>query len=315
VLAVSISIVTYVYIEPGGDVPVCGREAVSSEVESYLEAHVASLLRSAEKRLSPPARFRDRDGKDRFEALLEGSDDEFLDAAGQLAQRLHKEMDNRAKRGFFVAMRSSDTERTRAAVLKLDVHDKNAATMSRTRRGQRTLEAVKDLLDLPGNLQKGAVFRDHRAGSDVVVGDKFAETALYFLSAIDAVQMVKSGDATSAFVDAVARVTTDPARTLPVIQALETEQETTPEGFFARHPGLLQLPEQDQVIQLLHDRKRPVDRVDASNRVIQLTVTADGITIRGRASTLAGKLNVREREDGGWRILIDVEEEPRQVYR
>jgi hypothetical protein len=311
----SITLVTYAYVQPGGAVPTCARESVSTDVESYLEAHVASLLKGATANgSSPPARFQSGDGEGRFQALLEGSDAEFLDAATQLAERLHKEMDNRAKRGFFVAMRSSDGQRARVAVLKLDVHGKSAATMARTR-GRLTLEAVKDLLDIPGQLQKGAVFHDDRADSDIVVGDKLTETAFYFLRAIDVVQMSSAKQATAAIVSAVNQVA-GRDRTVSVIRALESEQETTTEDFLARHPNLLEAPEQAQVAEALRVRKRPVARFDARNHLIEEVVSADGITIRGRATTLASKLQVSPNpQRGGWLILIEVDEEPRRKFR
>lgn len=309
----SILFVTYAYIEADGEVPVCARESISTQVESYLLAHVASLVKRARNGSSPPARFPSADGKSRFEALLEGSEDEFLECASQLAQRIRKEMDNRSKPGFFVALRSNEEERMRAAVLKLDIQAKSAAVMSRTGHGRMTLEAVHDLLENPGQLQKGAVFRDERPGSDVVVGDRLTETALYFLRAIDVVQISKSKQAVPAFVTAVANVA-GPSRTIPIIRALETEEETTPEDFFARHPELLVESERSRVFYQLRIRKRPVDRFDARQVVINETVSADGITIRGRATVLADRLRIDERP-GGWRIMIDVNEEPQHEFR
>jgi hypothetical protein len=309
---VAITIVTYSYVEPGGNPPTCALESVSADVESYLLAHVVRLLEGAANGSSPPARFQSADGKDRFQLLLEGSDGEFLQAAEQVAQRLHKEMDNRAKPGFFVAMRSREGQRTWATVLKLDIHAKSGAAMSRTGPGRPTFEAVKDLLDIPGQLQKGVVFRDDRGGSDIVVGDRLTETAFYFLRAIDAVQMSKPGQAISAVVNAVAKVA-GPKRTVPVIRALETEQETTPEEFFARHPDLLEEHERAQVYDQLRVRRRPVDRFDARQHVLDEIVTADGITVRGRATTMADKLRVFERP-GGWRIEINVDEEPQHEF-
>ncbi len=309
----SILFVTYAYIEPAGDIPTCVPESVSSGVERYLLAHVASLLKRVPDGSSPPARFQSADGKERFQALLEGSDSEFLEAAEQLAQRIYKEMDKRSKPGFFVALRSNEGQPIRAAVLKLDIQAKSAAAMARTGQGRMTLEAVKNLLEVPGQLQKGAVFRDDRPASDVVVGDRLTETALYFLRAIDVVQVSKPGQAVTAFVAAVASVAGS-NRTIPVIQALESEeQEITPEDFFARHPDLLEEFERSRVYYQLRERKRPVDRFDARQVVIDEIVTADGITIRGRATALADKLRVEERP-GGWRIVIDVYEEPQREF-
>jgi hypothetical protein len=154
--------------------------------------------------------------------------------------------------------------------------------MARTR-GRPTLEAVTDLLDIPGQLQKGAVFRDDRADSDIVVGDKLTETAFYFLRAIDVVQMSNAKQAITAIVKAVEQVAGSD-RASSVIEALEAEQETTLEDFLARHPDLLEGPEREQVSERLRVRKRPVDRFDTSRPVKRSLSRTSGCRCRAHRS-------------------------------
>ena len=100
-------------------------------------------------------------------------------------------MDQRSKRGFFVAIRErTGRNQVRVAALKLDVHDEHAAA-ARLVGDELQLEAVQDLLDIPGELQKGAVYPDDRPHSEVIIVDKFERTALYFLRALEVQQIEK----------------------------------------------------------------------------------------------------------------------------
>jgi hypothetical protein len=218
-------------------------------------------------------------------------------------------MDHRTKRGFFVTLRRLE-QIPQAAVLKLDVHDAAAAAL-RSNGGEPTLEAVKDLLDIPGELQKGAVFPDPRARSDVIVGDKLAITSLYFLDALDAEQRTAPGPATVDLLRVVQDVA--PTRAAATASVLEAESRMPVDEFFERHPEILDETERSEVLNRVRARKRPIDEVDPRGYVLRETIEADGITIRGRASTIQEKLSILQRP-GGYRIQIDVNEEPRRRY-
>jgi hypothetical protein len=309
---VAISKVSYVYVEEGGAAPTCALKTLSPELEDYLDAHVDDLLRRGTKGDgSPPASFRSTDANSRLEALLNGTDQVFLTAAQTLATRLQQEMDKRTKKGFFVALRRVLNGATVAGVLKLDVSDKQAAAIHRTTTSEPDLEAVRELLDVPGQLQKGALYPDPRTQSDVLIGDRLPETSLYFLRAIDAEQIAKPGPATGRVVRAVARVATPPV-VAKVVEALEDEKKpTTPESFFRRHKEILPEPERRQVLEQLAHERRPIRRIDPTRYPVFATWSADGITVRGRVKEVHQKVKVRKRDAGGWRIEIDVSEEPR----
>lgn len=301
---------TYCYVENGQPVPTCELEDVRN-VEVYLEEHIESLMKLASEGTGPPARFRTSNDSSRFEALLHADDSAFLASSQSLVERLLTHMDGRSRRGFFVALVTEIGAGRTASVLKLDVHDKSGAAMRRTR-GRPRLESVQDLLDVPGELQKGAVYPDPRTVSEIIVGDKLAETSYYFLECIGVVQTTKAGLATASFVKSIAGIVS-PGATIAVVRALEGSGPVNPIEFLRQRPELLDGEQLEAVEQQLRIRKRPIEVIDPSSRVIDEVVSADGITIRGRAADLADKLRVLPR-GAGWRIQIDVDEEPRRTW-
>jgi hypothetical protein len=307
---VSIDLVSYAYVTPGGAPPRMVERATPADVRSYLDAHLDALIGQADAGTISPAVFRSKDALGRFGQLSSGTRGEFLAASQELADRLHQRMDQRTKRGFFVTLRRSGPT-GHVAVLKLDVHDATAAAMRFDDEGEATLEAVKDLLDIPGELQKGALFPDSRSGSDVIVGDKLTITSLYFLDALDAEQHAAPGPATVDLLRLVQEVA--PAKAVAAATALETETRMSVNEFFERHPEVLDEVEKSEVLSRTRVRKRPIDEVDPGSYVLRETVQADGITIRGRALTIREKLRVFQRP-GGYRIQIDVDEEPRRQF-
>jgi hypothetical protein len=67
-----------------------------------------------------------------------------------------------------------------AAALKLEVVTPNSAVLERLETGEEVLEGATNVLDAPGQLQKGALVDDPRPQSDVIIGDRLAQDALYF---------------------------------------------------------------------------------------------------------------------------------------
>lgn len=307
----AIELVAYAYLHPGSATPACRVQRVSAEISGYLEKHLDDLVGRAQRGSSAPAYFRGSKARSRVADLLSGTNGRFLAAAQDLTDRLHTAMDNRSERGFLVALRRSADRNHEAGVLKLDVHDEPAA-VARAINGDLLLEAVQDLLDLPGDLQKGAVYPDPRADSEVVVGDKvMTETAQYFLRALEVQQIAAVSSSTKAFVDAVGTVA---VRWIDdVVKELDAyDKPITPQDFFQEHPAFLSETEQQQVLARLEEQQRPVRTINPVLRPPKVVVAADGITIRGGVAEM-DKVSWRP-HDGGWRIQIDVPEEPRKRY-
>jgi len=308
----AITLVSYSYLEPGGTPPKMLERDISSDIREYLEAHVDDLLARIGHGSIAPAVFRSAEGAERFEKLRTGTKAEFLANAQSLADRLHQRMDYRTKRGFFVTLRRGGSSSI-AAVLKLDVHDAAAAAVRFDAAGEATLEAVEDLLDIPGELQKGGVAPDQRPNSQIVVGDKLTVTSLYFLDALDVEQHAAPGPATADLVRVVQTVAPDKADS--VAKMLEVEPARIPiADFFEAHPDLLDDEQTTEVLDRARVKRRPIEEVDPSSYVLRESIEADGITIRGRASTLREKVRILDRP-GGFRIEIDVDEQPRRTYK
>ncbi len=233
--SMAITLVSYTYVEAGGAPPQIRERTTSSAVRSYLDAHVDALIGKAATDSLSPAAFRSDGGRARFGQLSTGTKAQFLASSQGLADQVYSRMDQRTTRGFFVTLRRSGP--ALGAALKLDVHDAAAAALRRDSAGEPTLEAVQDLLDIPGELQKGAVVPDGRPGSEVIIGDKLVKASLYFLDALDVQQHAAAGPATVDFLRVVQEVA--PTKVAATVAAVELETRTSLPEFFDRHADLL----------------------------------------------------------------------------
>jgi len=308
-----VELVGYGFLQPGGKAPVCHLHKVSAEVAGYLVDHINDLTRRATASDAAPARFRRQPARDRFESLTSGNDKTFLDAAQQLATSLHTAMDQRSKRGFFVAIRErTGRSQIRVAALKLDVHDEHAAA-ARQVGDELELEAVQDLLDIPGELQKGAVYPDDRPHSEVIIGDKFERTALYFLRALEVQQIENAAPAVTALIQVVGDVA--PERLDRLVAAIERlEEPISPTAFLDAEPDLLPPEMRTAVLERLAERQRPIEEIDPRRHPPRRVLRASGIRIEGLASDVNQRVRV-ERQGDAWVITIRVNEEPEVSYK
>jgi hypothetical protein len=302
-------LVAYSYVEPGGPVPSLARHSVDPDLAAYLEQHVSALLGRVGSKTTPPAYFSNGVAANRFTVLRNGNTPAFLKTATELGVRLHREMDQRTKRGFLVALRRQTGQGPEAAVLKLDVLEKAGAAIQETA-GQPDLAAVKDMLDAPGELQKGAVTPDPRPNSDVVIGEQFVDTSQYFLRALEISQSYSTTQSVREIVKVVSRVA--PGSVPRLFEELERTAPVSVTDFFAQHPDILPTPDNTaDVLGRLNQLKRPLQPIDPNQVPIRRTILADGIKITGRPQELAAKLQITPLPDNRWRITIDVDSEPR----
>lgn len=285
----TLRLVTYTYVEQAAAAPTCKLRAATGDVADYLEAHAEAMVEKATNNATPPARFLNPAARQRFQRLASGTQNEFLSVAEELARRLQSEMDRRTKRGFFVALRRTVQNSASACVLKLDVSSKAAAALKQSQ-GQPDLAAVKDLLDVPGDLQKGAVTPDPRPASNVIVGERFADTSQYFLRALEIVQFYSERDSLAQVVAAVSQVAPD--RVGAVIERIDRSQPMAAEDFFNANTGLLEPAQVADVAGRLAQLKRPLQPIDPSHVPVRRTIVADGIVIAGRPQELAEKLRI-----------------------
>lgn len=179
-----------------------------NEVSAFLSAHAQGLIDKATNGSAANATFHDDDREHLMEDLRTGTDAEFLAAADLLARRLADEMSHVGSPapGLLVCVTLEDTNPSvlLAAVLKLEVVSDQGAVLRRLDSGEETLAAVTNVLDRPGDLQKGLVVPDVRVESSAVVGDKAAQQeARYFLRSMGITLEARLNSSAAALVVAV----------------------------------------------------------------------------------------------------------------
>lgn len=285
-------------------------------VDAFLIDHIHALTGMATTGKSPCAHFTNPDAKTEFDKLRNGTDQQFLDAAGWLTSQLIAEMDGRTKPGLLVCLRVEDDSKLSAAALKLQVVTPNAAVLEALDSGEEVLAAAKNVLEAPGDLQKGALVDDPRdPDSEVIIGDALTNDALYFPRAfgIRTEQRAKDGGADllntlSSQLDAATVATV--AAALPSYppgsptQVLDAASNDVPE---------LTPDVRDATVAALRAQNRPVTNI-STDAPLKQTVTADGIMITGSVTSMQA-VDITERPGGGYRITIDVSEQPQRRYK
>lgn len=307
-----IDYLTWTRVRAGGSPPTCVSKTASENVSGLLETHLENLRGRVRNGTTPPAEFVASEARTRFEVLRDGSEAEFLAAATEIAQDLVSKMDKRTDPGILVALRRSNDGGTEAAVLKMEVTDPFAGYIRKDPTEGEVLDAVRNLLDTPGHLQKGAVFPDVRSGSEVVVGDRLAATALYFLDALGIRQVEKPSHA----VAGVMRVVEDvvPERAQDVAALLQDSSAKSVASFVEEIPDLTQEVRGDLVARA-EARRRPIRELDPTrSKSLKKILRVSGLTISGRVADM-DRVKVKPRDDGGYRITIDVDEKPDVEYK
>jgi hypothetical protein len=301
---------TYTYMEQGCEVRVCTIRTVDSDVQAYMHDHVAKLKAKVEAGRNSTSEFTCADTAERFEQLLNGTDEQFLEAANSIATDIQVGMRGNARSGLCVAMTVDDDDTKRAAVLKLEVLDKNAGILREIAEGTRELEAVHNLLVRPKDLQKGGLYPDPRPNSDLIVGDALDTAALYFLDGLGVIQEQSPSESVVALRKAVARRHPDKVDDL-YGRFLTSEAESI--GTFVEQNADLFDDEAErlEVVAELEGRGRPV-RVyspGAARGTIR-TVVAGNLKVTGPLSEMSGKVSWERRKDGLWEITLLTQEEP-----
>jgi hypothetical protein len=308
----AINIVAYAFVDPKGPPPTCAVQQVPPGIHEYFERHVDTILGQAKQGSISPAQFRPQKAKQRFARLRQGTEAEFLQSAQELVDRLAGATDKRMNRGFFVALRRTGRGPAQSVVLKLDVYDEPAARLKQTTPGDAFFEEVKDLLDIPGDLHKGAVYPDPRADSDLAVVDRF-ETH-YFLKALEVEQVLSGYEATRTLVEVIDSVT--PAALENAVAAMRKREEPFfPEDFVQEEAGVFSKEGSAALVAALTALPRPIGLVNpVAHPVRQGIVKANGFKITGPAD-LIDKEVLWGPHLGRFRITIDVNGEPKKTYK
>ncbi len=286
------------------------------EVSAFLCAHAQGLIEKAIDGSAANATFYEAGREQLIEDLRSGSDAEFLTAADLLAARLTDEMSHvgNPASGLLVCTTLEDgaPEASKfAAVLKLEVVSDQGAVLRRLDSGEETLAAVTNVLDRPGDLQKGLVFPDSRPPSNAVVGDKAAQQeARYFLRSVGITLEARPNASAAALVAAVGKYT-NRGTAQQVITALPSASAGSPREVLQEIRGKgVSIP--DAAVAAIADElanaDRPVPRVDVT-AAVKGKVRAGGLTITGSASDIEA-VTWDSDPAGGWITTIRTDTEP-----
>ena len=291
-----------------------------AEVSDFLVDHVADLRKRATEGTAANASFADPADRQLIEDIRTGDDAAFLAAAGVLGTRLVAQMApiGNAKPGLLLcATLHSDAipPVASAAVLKLEVVSPHGAVLQMLDSGEETLAAVKDVLDKPGDLQKGLVFPDARPSSEAVVGDKAAlHEARYFLRAMGAtLEAHGSGSARDLVKAVAARASRKVAQ--QVVQVLPAITPAPPTRVLAAlREAIPELTEDTatEVADALASAERPVVQVDTAAPV-KAVLRAGALTVSGPAAEV-GRITWDADPQGGWVVTFHTDQEPKLTY-
>ncbi|HEX8647959.1 MAG TPA: hypothetical protein VF715_13785 [Thermoleophilaceae bacterium] len=268
-----------------GPVPTCTDQSPPSMVEQFLEEHVDKLRSKAAEDGTGPASFDGSHGKADFQALLTGSKADFMKAAQHLATELHTAMGKtgNAADGTFVVLRLDGG--STAAVLKLQVISPHGGYLD----AQQQIQAIENLLDVPGGLQKGAVVPDPRKDSDVIVGDKLgADASLYFLQALG----VRQHQTASAGALSLMRIASEvmPGKHAEIAQAVAAAQNQPVKTLIDKLEPTA--AERVQLSRRLNEERRPIVKVDSTGVRLTRTLSGDGIEIKGPVTEMDKRVKI-----------------------
>lgn len=312
---INIHHVTYIRVGAGLSPRQPELQVIEPQVADFLRAHVDDLIDKATKDdATPPAQFTDSETQELFRHLHTGSEAEFLKSTSQLAALLIARMNGRTAEGLLLALRATHRSGTVAGLLKLQVVAERGAVLERLENGGLQLSAVKDLLEKPGDLQKGALVTSALPAGQVYCADKLTQAAQYFPDAFGIRIYAKPSAATKAFFDAAQDLVPD--LVAPIAQRWPTLQPGTVREVLAELsetlPGL-EPQLQVEMIETLEHAARPVLRLDTKRRVKE-TLKAGDVTISGPIEAMRQHVATTQTETGEWQTLVKSEDEPKVTH-
>lgn len=288
---------------------------INEGVNAFLADHIHDLRELTESRRTQPGRFIDASAQDLFRSLLYDEESGFLAAADTLTKRLIGAMDRRANPGLLICLRATDESSIIAGVLKLQVVAEHGAVLERLDTGEEVLSAVTDMLDKPGDLQKGALVSSALAENQVMTGDRLIPDAAYFPNAFGIQIYSRPSQAAGQLLDVVAETKPDlapaVAARLPSIPPGEVRDVLAALG--QQVPGLTR-DVQATVTDALAHRPRPVGMVDTS-KTSTMRIKIGDITISGPTASMLRNTRVQGPATSGWQVVVAGTEEPKTSYR
>ncbi|MBF6345202.1 hypothetical protein IU409_17070 [Nocardia cyriacigeorgica] len=312
-----ISHMTYAVVRQGVQIPPVELEPVH-EVLRFLTDHVDGLLVKTRQSDAPPAAFFHDEGcQDYFHSLYSGTTEEFLFAYRALAQRLANAMNGTSKEGLLVGLRVNNAgpAGTVAGVLKLEIVTPNGAALQSNADGSRVrLEAVQDLLDRPGQLQKSAIVTSALATERVFCGDQLYTQSKYFPRSLGIQVHPRPRAALASMLEVARKVAPELGGVLAAaVRTCSAGGVKSVLAEAAKKVPELTAVRQEEIAARLGARAEPVLELDPT-RAIKATYKIGDITVSGPASDVEQLISVCESPDGRWRVTIDSDSQPRLRY-
>jgi hypothetical protein len=307
-----ISRLTYARVAAGETPKRPALQPADPGVAAFLVDHVNALIEMTERAdATPPGKFTQSDATALFRNLHTGTDQQFVESAHELTTRLAARMNGTTAEGLLICLRVEPGPRgSIAGALKLHIDAPHAAILKALESGEVVLTAVKDMLEKPGDLQKGALVASWLPDGQVLCGDRLSQAARYFPEAFDIRIFSRPSAATKAFFDAVDTYAGDLAarvaevwptlRSGPLRQVLSELSGKIPEF-------TTQL--QAEVAEALEAAPRPIARLDTTRRVTE-TYQAGEIRMSGPIAAMRQHVRIHEMTEGGWQIVINSAQRP-----
>jgi len=306
----NISHMTYARVAPGTTARFPELRPVESEVEKFLREHIASLQKLAAKPdAPPPGSFTDLEAQVLFRHLHLGSDEDFLASVDLLTKRLVERMNGRTAPGLLISLRAQAGANRIAGVLKLQVVAPNGATLEELESGEVKLSAITNVLEKPGDLQKGALVATDLPDGRVLCGDRLTHQAGYFPQAFGIQVFSRPSTGTAVLFDALADCADDlPGKVAPVLNRVERGAPSDVLAELGRLIPELDEDRQSEVLSLIGRASRPVVIIDTSRGVTSKILAGD-ITISGPTGAI-DQVQIEALPTGRWRIVINTPDEP-----
>lgn len=287
---------------------------IDDGINKFLSDHISDLRSLTVTRQTQPGRFVDIEPQALFRSLGYDQDDGFLAAADRLTKRLIGRMDQRTKAGLLICLRATQGTELIAGVLKLQVVAPHGAVLERLESGEEVLSAVTDLLDKPGDLQKGALVTSTLPDDEVLTGDRLTQDAMYFPGAFGIQLYARPSESVGEVLDAVEAVA--PELAAPVAGALRS----IPSGDAATVIAAVgnQVPELDasrqaDIVERLEHRRRPVGLIDTRRQSTE-RIKIDEITISGPIDAMRQYARISELNDHRWQVVVEGTQRPTRSY-
>jgi hypothetical protein len=290
---------------------------IDTGINDFLADHIRDLRQLTVTRQTQPGRFVDEEAQALFRSLRYDKTPEFLATVDSLMKRLIGKMDHRAKPGLLICLRANEGSDLIGGALKLQVVAEHGAVLERLDSGDEVLSAVTDLLDKPGELQKGALVMSTLPEGQVLTGDRLiGQDAIYFPTAFGIQLYARPSESVGELLDAVEA--TVPELVAPVAAELPSVPPGTPEAVRAELGN--RIPELDgscqaDVAQLLEHRRRPIGMIDTGRRSRE-QIKIGEITISGPIDAMRQYARINHLyEQQRWQVVVEGTVEPKRSHR